>query len=242
MPKSLDEILKKRQIESSKNEIKFFDFIDGAKKKNILKVTNVDCNVEVPGTLYGKSKRKIDTKNENEKNDAYFALYNYLVKKNVITKKNDKSTFFTWDSVHKVNQDIIQDENNNESNNIIDQTELNINLINNLDNTELNNNIINDAESNNIIINHTESNYTIINDVENRESNNIIHDDQLENILYNNNQKNKLNNTLTYNSSKDTYKNNQNKQNKNKNNNIKSTTSKDKLLIIINKLNYKIRK
>ena len=77
-------------IEGKDNQIKFDNFTVQAKTKNILKY-KPECQ-----------------KQPNLKDTAYLDLYNYLIKKGVITSALGKETFITWDSVNKINQDKIK--------------------------------------------------------------------------------------------------------------------------------------
>ena len=198
------------------------------KNENITEFLNIDSN---------------DINDINDSNDINDINDN---KSNTIIYDNTVANTIIHDVDNIESNTIINDTHDAESNNIIINHTNSNTIINNDDDVESNNiinhtdtiiNNDNDAESNNNIINHTD---TIINDMDDAQSNNniiyntesnnnIIHDVQLENTLYNNNQKNELNKTLIFNPS----------NNQNKNNKIKKISSKNKTIIIIDKLNYK---
>jgi hypothetical protein len=107
MASLLAEVALGKTIEKNNNEIKFDNFIVQAKSKNILTLIP-DCSIEKKGWFGNKSSIKLDDKSIK---DAYLKLYDYLVKKEIITKKLDAHSLITVDYVYTVNTNLIEIEN-----------------------------------------------------------------------------------------------------------------------------------
>jgi len=89
--------------ETANNEIKFESFIFqteelGKTEKRILDIKK-GCEIETSG-WFGKTKTKVNSFSK----DVYLALYDYLVDKGIITKSVESASFFTLESVYRLNK------------------------------------------------------------------------------------------------------------------------------------------
>jgi len=85
-------------VEKAGNQLTFENFIPQGIKLNILKlIPNCKIKIEWVGDV---------VINNTFQKDAYLDLYDYLVVKNIITKKNGIATLFTWTSVYTVNPEL----------------------------------------------------------------------------------------------------------------------------------------
>jgi hypothetical protein len=98
------QIFADKAIENSNNEIRFDNFIPQAKKNNVLTLIP-NCQNENSG-WFGKS-----TIDNRYLKDAYLALYDYLVKKEIIIKKVQTASLFTWSSVYTIDKSKISVNN-----------------------------------------------------------------------------------------------------------------------------------
>jgi hypothetical protein len=89
-------------IAANNNEIKIHNFMNQARNTTILQYIP-NCKIEQAG-LFGNSTYIVQ---ETDLLNAYQQLYDYLVKKEVILKKNNWSFVWTLDSVYTINKNKI---------------------------------------------------------------------------------------------------------------------------------------
>jgi len=92
--------------ETANNEIKFESFIFQAKElektKKIIDIKE-GCKIETSG-WFGKTETEVNSVS----NDVYLALYDYLVDKGIITKSVESASFFTLESVYRLNKSSLE--------------------------------------------------------------------------------------------------------------------------------------
>jgi len=99
----------RKGIEKSNNEIKFDNFVPQARKEEFLTLIP-QCKIQESG-MFGNYTRDIDMENKLIKGAnldlAHLDLYDYLVKKNVITTSTRVGIIFSFDSTYTINKDKI---------------------------------------------------------------------------------------------------------------------------------------
>ncbi len=94
-------------VYKTNNELKFENFVIQAKvnKVLLLKDETKECIITKPGMLFGTIQYNANDPSTKESvlTDTYLDLYDYLIKKNIITKEVRAGSFWTWDYVNKVN-------------------------------------------------------------------------------------------------------------------------------------------
>ncbi len=101
------DLLATTAAETANNEINFESFIFQAenleKTKKILDIKK-GCKIETSG-WFGKTETEVNINSVPK--DVYLALYDYLVDKGIITKSVESASFFTLESVYRVNKSLI---------------------------------------------------------------------------------------------------------------------------------------